>query len=120
MTASFSIKRRLKSFQYAAKGIAHLVASQHNAWIHLVATVLVVCFGFYCQLSASDWSLIVVAITMVWTTEAINTAIELLCDFATSDRHSLIEKTKDLAAGAVLIAAIGAAAIAILVFYPYL
>lgn len=101
-------------------GIKHLICSQHNAWIHLSATVLVVILGFIYQLSNLEWALIVLAIVIVWSAEAMNTALEQLCDYITTEHHPLIEKGKDVAAAAVLISAIGAVLIGVLVFYPHI
>jgi diacylglycerol kinase (ATP) len=95
-----------------------MVSSQHNAWIHAAATVVVVAAGLIVGLSASEWAWIVLAIGSVWTAEALNTALELLTDVASPDFHPLAEKAKDVAAGAVLLAAIGAVVIGGLVFGP--
>ena len=62
---------------------------------------------------------VVLAVVGVWTAEALNTALEFLCDVASPEFHPLVEKSKDVAAGAVLIAALGAVAIGILVFGPH-
>ena len=56
----------------------------------------------------------------VWTAETLNTAIEFLADAVSSEHHPLIEKAKDVAAGAVLISAIGSAVIGTLIFFPYI
>ncbi|MCK4503054.1 MAG: diacylglycerol kinase family protein [Desulfuromonadales bacterium] len=117
---SFSIKNRLKSFPYAIQGIATLVKTQHNARIHLFATLGVVTAGFLFKLSGSEWSLLIIAIIIVWLAEAFNTAVEFLADSITKDHHPLIGKAKDVAAGGVLVASIGAAVIGIIVFGPYL
>ena len=95
-----------------------MVASQHNAWIHAAATLVVVAAGLAVELPASSWAWIVLAIGSVWTAEALNTAFEFLTDVASPDFHPLAEKAKDVAAGAVLLAAIAAIAIGGLVFWP--
>ena len=117
---NFTIKSRIKSFAYAFNGIKRLLLSQHNAWIHLVITVFVVVLGFVLQLSTVEWCLIVLAMMIVWTAEGVNTAIEFLSDAVSEHHHPLIESAKDIAAGAVLISAIGAVVIGILVLYPHL
>lgn len=71
-------------------------------------------------LSAGEWAWIVLAITSVWTAEALNTAFEFLTDVASPAFHPLAEKAKDVAAGAVLLAACGAVAIGVLVLGPHL
>ena len=109
---------RIRSVKFALRGIRIMVASQHNAWIHAIATVVVVAAGVVVRLSASEWSWIVLAIGSVWTAEALNTAFEFLTDVASPDFHPLAEKAKDVAAGAVLLSAMGAVIIGALVFWP--
>jgi len=116
----FSLASRGRSFRFAGRGIAHLLSTQHNAWIHAIASVLVVCAGFALGVSRVDWALLVLAMMAVWSAEALNTAVEALGDVATSEHHQLVGLAKDVAAGAVLIAAAGAAVVAVLVFGPHL
>jgi diacylglycerol kinase (ATP) len=97
-----------------------MLSTQHNAWVHLCATVVVVAAGFLLDVSRSEWCWLVLAMMSVWTAEAINTAFEFLADVAYPDFHPLIKRAKDVAAGAVLIVALGAAVIALLVFGPRL
>jgi diacylglycerol kinase (ATP) len=66
------------------------------------------------------WCALVLAIMAVWTAEALNTALEFLADAATPQMHPLVKKAKDVAAGAVLLSAIGAAIVGVLVFWPHL
>ena len=110
---------RLRSFGHAFRGLKVLLQTQPNARIHAVATVLVVAAGVLLRISPVEWALIVLAIAGVWTAEALNTAIEFLVDLASPDPHPLAGKAKDVAAGAVLIAAIGSAVIGGFVFGPY-
>ena len=115
---SISLAGRARSFRSALAGMRVLVGSQRNAWIHVAATVAVTALGLYLGLSAAQWALVAVAVASVWTAEAINTALELLADAVAPELNPLIGKAKDVAAGGVLIAAIGAAAIGLLVFVP--
>jgi diacylglycerol kinase (ATP) len=110
----------LKSFAFAFRGIKILVSTQQNARIHLAITILVVVAGIIFNINRSDWLWIVVAIVLVFVTECLNSAIEYLANVTSPEFHPLIEKAKDMAAGAVLIAAIAATLIGILVFYPYI
>lgn len=116
----FRLEARARSFRYAARGIMALVRSQHNAWIHAAASIAVVALGLAVGLSRVEWCLVAVAITAVWTAEALNTALEALCDVAAPGAHPLVERAKDIAAGAVLITAAGAVVIGLLVFGPHL
>lgn len=101
-------------------GLKQMIVTQHNARVHLAASCGVIVLGLICRLSRLEWALIVLAMVAVWATEAVNTAIEQLCDYFTTDHHPLIEKGKDVAAAAVLIAAMGAVVVGVLVFYPHL
>ena len=112
------IKERIKSFSYALKGIRLLFGSEINARVHLVFTFCVVGAGFFFSINSTEWSLIILAIAMVLSAEAMNTAIEFLTDLVSPEYHDLAKKTKDLAAGAVLITAIGAALIGAIIFLP--
>jgi diacylglycerol kinase (ATP) len=96
-----------------------LLRSQHNAWIHLLVSAAVVALGLYFGVSRMEWCALLLAIAVVWIAEGLNTALELLADAAIPARHPLVEKAKDVAAGAVLLAAIGAAFVGLLVLWPY-
>lgn len=120
MAQSFSLRRRAQSFRYAFRGVAHVVRSQHNAWIHAGATVAVVLGAVILQVSAFEWAVLILAIAGVWSTEALNTAIEAIGDALSLERHPMIGLAKDAAAGAVLLAAIGAMLVGIFIFGPRL
>jgi len=96
-----------------------MLKSQQNAWIHAFATVAVVMAGFVLGISPAEWCWLVLAIIAVWMAEALNTAIEFLADVASPEFHPLVKKAKDVAAGAVLISAIGALIIGIIILGPY-
>lgn len=110
---------RLRSLKFAVRGIGTMIRTQHNAWIHVAATVAVIAAGLVLRLSAGEWCWVVLAIMSVWTAEALNTAFEFLTDVASPGFHPLAEKAKDVAAGAVLLAACGAVAIGLLVLGPH-
>ncbi len=119
-TSIFSVYDRLKSFSCAFSGIYILISSQHNVWIHLFVSVMVIAAAFLFQVTVIEWIMLIFAIVIVLVAEAMNTSVELLCNFVSPDYQELIRKTKDVAAGAVLIAAVGAASIGLLIFLPYL
>lgn len=119
-SSKFSVSARLRSFVYAGRGIQTMVRSQHNAWVHTTATIAVIVVGLLAGLTRLEWFVLVLAIVSVWTAESLNTAFEFLCDVTSPEFHPLVEKAKDVAAGAVLITSIGATAIGLLVFAPYL
>ncbi len=116
----FSLKARLMSFKYASKGIVEVLKSQHNAWIHLAAALLVTAAGFWLQLSQGEWIAIALSIGIVFSAEAFNTAIELLVDKISPNHDPAAGKIKDIAAGAVLFASIAAAIVGFIIFAPKL
>jgi diacylglycerol kinase (ATP) len=120
MRKSFSLRGRLRSIGFAARGMRFILGSQHNAWVHVVFTVAAVVAGFGFGLGRMEWCAIVIAMMAVWTSEALNTALEFLCDVASPEFHPLVEKAKDVAAAGVLISAMGAVVIGLLVFGPHL
>ena len=117
---NFSLSARRRSFAHAFRGIASLIASQHNAWIHAAATIAVVAAGLLLAVDRFEWICLVLAISAVWAAEAMNTAVELLGDAVTGESHPLVGRAKDVAAGAVLLTAGGAVVVALLVFVPRL
>ena len=115
---NLSFRSRTGRFRHAFNGLKLLFGKEPNAQVHLIATAMVILAGFLRHLSPSKWLAIVVAIGLVLVTETLNTCIEKLCDFAcNNERHPAIKTIKDMAAGAVLIAAITSVAIACIVFF---
>ena len=106
------------AFRHAANGILWFFKLERNAKIHFICTVLVVVFGLILNVSKLDWLFLSVAIISVWVAELFNSAIEMLCDYVQPERHASIKIVKDLAAGAVLLAAIGSGIIGGVVFLP--
>lgn len=112
------MKKRLKSFQYAFNGLRVLFYEEANARIHLVAAIAVILLGLLLKITAPEWLIILFCIALVFICEIINTAIENLCDFISPEKHELIKKTKDLAAAAVLIAAVFSVVVGLIIFLP--
>jgi diacylglycerol kinase len=102
------------------RGVATLLAAQHNARIHAALTGAVIVAAFVLGVSALEWAVLALAIGAVWAAEAFNSALEWLCDVASPDYHPLVRKAKDAAAAGVLLAALAAAAAGLLVFVPRL
>jgi len=116
----FSLGDRIRSFGDAGNGLRVLVSGQHNAWIHAVATVVVIALGFGLGISGIEWCAIVLAIGLVWLAEGLNTALELLADAAVPGPSEKVGAAKDVAAGSVLVAAVAAALVGAIVFLPRL
>lgn len=111
-------RSRFRSFGYALKGLRTLFDGEPNAWIHLAAASGVVVGAWVLDFTASEWVLILFAIGIVFAAEALNSAIEALCDYACKEHNELIGRSKDLAAAGVLIAALTAATIGLILFVP--
>jgi len=114
----FSPRARLASFGHAWRGLRRMVQREHNARIHLAASLGVIGAGLFLHVGIADWRWLVVAITMVWLAEAFNTAVENMCDHVEPAFDPAIGRVKDMAAGAVLIASLAAAAIGLLTLGP--
>ena len=112
-------RRRVASFGHAGRGVWSALRSEVHLRLHAVATVVVIGLGFYSSLSRLEWALVALAVAGVWAAELMNTAIEALTDLASPAWHPLAGKAKDVAAGAVLLAALGALVVGALVFVPH-
>ena len=114
------LRSRLRSFSFALGGIRYLVGTQVHAKLHALATVLAIALGAYCGITRPEWLSVLIVIGGVWSAEAFNTAVEVLCDRLHPERDASIGIAKDLAAAGVLLMAIAAAAVGAVVFLPYL
>jgi diacylglycerol kinase (ATP) len=114
----FSISDRIKSFGYALQGFKSFFKTQHNAWIHLAATIVVIVAGFLFKVSSMEWIALSFAIALVFISELFNTAIEFLCDRVSPEFDPRIKLVKDISAAAVLIAALIAVGVGAIVFVP--
>lgn len=114
----FSIRSRAKSFRYAGAGIAQFIRREHNAWIHLAATILVAIAAWVLKVTGTETIAIVLAVGLVWVAEMANTCLEKMADLITTQERPEIKFIKDLAAGAVLVAAIIAVITGLIIFIP--
>ena len=117
-STSLSLKSRLKSFKFAAKGILYAIKSQPNLWFHLVAAIAIIALSFVLKIATAEWLFIIFAIGAVLTAELFNSSVEKIVDLVQPEKHILAEQAKDMAAGAVLIAAISSVLIGLMIFLP--
>jgi len=118
MSRNFSLKSRLRSFGYAISGLKIVFKEEHNARIHLIASVLAVLLGAFFHISITEWLLLVFVIALVISLEIVNTAIENIANFVCQEQNEDIKKIKDIAAAAVLVSAIAALLVGFLIFVP--
>lgn len=116
----FSFKERLLSFKYAFSGLRILFTKEHNARIHLAITIITITMGVLLNISSVEWLIILMLIALVFSLEIINTAIEHLCNFVSSEWHKTIKNVKDLSAAAVLVSTIVSVICGIIIFLPKL
>jgi len=116
----FSLVRRAQSFTHAWRGMGIFFRSTHNAWMQLVLMGAVLVLGFFFHITRIEWVVIIFACGFVLVAEAFNTAIETDINLTSPDYHPYAKDTKDIAAGAVLLAALTASVIGGIVFVPYL
>ncbi len=111
------LKGFIKSFRYAIIGIAHSIISERNIRIHLVVALYILYFSRFYSLSRAEYILLLLTICFVIATEMLNTAIETAVDLVTEAYARLAKIAKDVAAGAVLVAAFSAVAVGFLLFF---
>lgn len=111
-------RNRLYSFRYAFAGLFYMLRTQRNAWIHAVATVSVIALGLWLRLSSHEWAILALTIGLVWMAEFVNTALEAVVDLASPDIHPLARVGKDVAAAAVLVAAMTSVVVGLLILGP--
>jgi len=115
----FSYRRFFRSFGYAVRGLARLIATEQNARVHAVTAVVVAVLAIAFRLSRLEMAVLFFAIVQVFAIEITNTAIEKLLDLLHPQTHDQIAYIKDALAGAVLLAAIIAVGVGVAVFYPH-
>lgn len=112
------LQRSILGINYAWNGIVYFFRTQQNGRIQVIVALLAILFGYLLEISYSEWLIVIVSIAMVLATEMINTAIEYLTDIVSPDYDIKAGRIKDIAAGAVLITAIGAAIAGSWIFIP--
>lgn len=116
--SSFSIRKRIRSFGYAFRGLQDLIVYEHNARIHLVAAIGAVVLGFVYRISTGEWIALALVIGFVFSMEIVNSALEKLADVVDSQKNEKIRMVKDLSAAAVLVSAIISVIVGLLIFLP--
>ena len=118
-TSPFTFMGRVRSFRHATMGLSFVLRTQHNAWLHAIATVLAIVLGIAVGLARLEWCMLALAVVTVWVAETFNTGLEVLADAIVSERHPIVKIAKDVAAAAVLLSALGAVVVGIVLFAPH-
>lgn len=114
------MRRLLNSFRFACNGIRYAIHTQQNFRIQLFFLAAAVSMGLFFHISELEWIALILTSSLVLILEIINTSIERLVDFMTSEYHPKAEQVKDTAAGAVLIASAMSVVIGLIIFIPYI
>ncbi len=112
--------KHLKSFKYAFEGVLHALTHEANFRIQILITAISVGLGFYFQITASEWGILIIAFSSLLSAEVINTSIENFIDFLIPKKSNVVKIVKDLSAGFVLINAIACLAVLVIIFGKYI
>ena len=112
------LKKRKSAFSVAFKGLKAFFIDEAHPKIHAFFGLLAVVFGFWLNISLSEWTTIILCIGLVISLEAVNSALEKLTDIVSPEFNESAGKVKDIAAGAVLVASIAAGIIGLIIFTP--
>lgn len=115
-----SSNRKILSFKYALVGIVTALKEEPNLKFHFLAATFVIFLSIILNISKTDWLIIIFLIGFVISVELTNTAIEAVVDAFTDKEHPGAKLSKDISAGAVLVAAVTAAILGIIIFLPYI
>ncbi len=114
----FSIVARIKSTNHAFRGLGIFIKTTHNVWLQIFFALGAIYLSFALHITSVEWAIIVFAIGLVFLSEAFNTAIEIDIDLTSPNYHPYAKDTKDVAAGAVLLAVAVAGIIGLIIFLP--
>lgn len=120
MSSDRGISTWIAAFRHAFSGLGFVIRTQPNAWIHTLATIVVISAGLWLQIEPRDWLILLLAISMVWMAECFNTALEQVVDLASPNLHPLARQAKDIAAAAVLVTAFFSLIVGLIIFLPLL
>jgi diacylglycerol kinase (ATP) len=117
-SGKFSFRARMESFRFAFHGLWSLLKNEHNSRIHLLAAIIAVVTGIVLKINSLEWCLLAIVIGLVFITELLNSSIETIADIIDPELNEKIKKSKDYAAGSVLISAIIAVIAGGIIFIP--
>ncbi len=107
----------LDSFRYALAGLVYAMRTQRNMRIHCLAAVVVLALGYILNFSHVEFAILALTVSLVLMAELMNTAIEVTIDLITQEYHPLAKTAKNVAAGAVLVMALGAVMVGFFLFF---
>ena len=115
-----NIKRLIKSFHYALRGLFKTIREEQNLHIQLSAGLLVVLLALYFRVTLIEWAILILIIGLVIITEIINSAVERTTDVLKPRINGYVKEIKDIMAAAVMLASIIAVLAGLIIFLPYI
>jgi diacylglycerol kinase len=112
------MKKFLKSFVYALRGLKHALIHEQNFTIEIICAFVAITFSFLFDISKLEWFIVIINIGIVLMAELFNTAIENLCNMIHKETHPIIKIVKDVSAAAVIVASISALVSGCIIFIP--
>ncbi len=116
---NFSVIKRGKSFKHAWRGFFEFIRITHNAWIEIASFILGTFLAIYFHIKSTEWAILILTAGMLFSIEAINTALEIDMNLTSPQYHPYARDVKDIAAGAVLISVVISILITLIIFIPY-
>lgn len=113
-------RRIIDSFNFAIEGLTAAIRNEKHMKVHIIASIIIVILAIITNASKVEILIISLSVSFVIITELMNTSVEALVDMVSPERHPLAKLAKDVAAGAVLVAAINALCVGYLLFYDKL
>jgi undecaprenol kinase len=114
------IRRLIKSFTYALKGLKRTFIEEQNFQIQTIAAIFVVILGLYFRISRTEWCFIIFTIGTVMLMELANSAVERVADILKPRIHDYVKEIKDIMAAAVFLASMSAVIIGLIIFLPHI
>ena len=118
MVHNFFYRRHSISFKHAFAGLCYTIKTQPNLRIHFTIAALVTLAGIYFRLNYIEWLIILFTFLWVIVSEMINTSLEAIVDLIIDTKHQQAKIAKDVAAGMVLVGALGSVIIGLVIFLP--
>jgi len=113
------VKRLLKSFTYAFRGLFKTLREEQNLQIQSIAGLVVIILGWYFRIEVEEWLILILVIGLVILMEIINSAIERITDVLKPRLDSYVKEIKDIMAAAVMLASVIAIIVGLIIFLPY-
>lgn len=110
----------IQSFRHALKGLKTVLKRERNARVHMVFAALALLASWFFHISSTQLILVILAISLVFFAEIVNSAIEKTLDLISVENNQVVRIVKDICAAAVLVTSVLALIIAVIVFTPYI